>query len=73
MSTYIILTDDRKTRGTFTKWAEVEKNNLCFLSQLIDYFKKSNNPEAFILFDTENKTAHRLIDCKIIGGRGYGK
>lgn len=62
---YLVLTDDRKTRGTFTKWAEIDKSNLLFLKQVINYFKKCNNPETFLLYDTDNKTVHRLIDCKI--------
>ena len=64
---YIILTDDRKTKGNFTKWAECSKGDLKTLKKLIDFFKKSTNPELFIIYDTEEKIAHRLIDCKITG------
>ena len=66
MKNYLILTDDRETKGTFTRWAECPKDNLYFLKQLIDYFKTCNKPEIFIIYDAENNTAHRLIDCKIM-------
>ena len=66
MENYLILTDDRKTKGNFTQWAVCPKNNLKFMTQLIDYFKKSTTPEIFIIYDTETNTAHRLIDCKIV-------
>ena len=60
MNKYYILTDDRKTRGTFTKWAEV--NDLYNLKIIIEYFKKLKNPADFIIYDTEKDTAWRLIE-----------
>lgn len=68
MHKYLILTDDRQTLGHFTKWAEVSKNNLAFLKDLIDYFGKCNHPDDFIIYDTEKNEAYKLTNCKIIGG-----
>lgn len=62
--TYIILTQNNN--GTFTKWAEIEKTNLVFLKQVIDFFMKSTTPGDFLIYDTEKNEVHRLIDCKIM-------
>ena len=61
---YIILTDDRKKYGHFTKWAEIEKENITFLKACYDYFMKSTNPDIFILYDPDQNKVYKLTACK---------
>ena len=63
---YIVFTDDRKKNGHFTKWAEIEKDNITFLKACFDYFMKLKNPDAFYIYDTENKKVYQLSDCKFM-------
>lgn len=60
----LILTDDREKYGHFTKWAEIEKENIQFLKKCFDFFMKSATPEEFIIYDTETQKAGRLKNLK---------